>query len=248
MSNENRVEGKIIKALQDKLKIKKRATDIKIEGIRKKRGYDITRRDAALLLASVNGIDISKFVGSEKLKEIRNLKDNDYKIEVKKGETIEKDRILKIKDIEIKSKDPFIPKKLISDAREMSKYYSLLYVLENALRNLIREVYKDDTNYFNKRVPEKLKEAILAIKSREKYYQEERDDELEYAHLDFLKQIITSNWADFSKVIKEGDKNKFIHEIEKFVPERHSIAHTTRLKGIDESRVKYKVEEILKML
>lgn len=43
-----------------------------------------TEKDAGLLLASLNGIDISKFVSSEKLKEIRNLKDNDYKIKTKK--------------------------------------------------------------------------------------------------------------------------------------------------------------------
>ncbi|MFH1326657.1 MAG: Swt1 family HEPN domain-containing protein [archaeon] len=246
--NENRVETEIIKSLQTKLKISKRAVDLKIEKLRKDRGYDITRRDTALLLASLNFIDISKFADSDKLKEIRNLKDKNYKVEVKKGKTIEKDRILKIKDVIIKSRDPFIPKKLISDAREMCHYYSLLYVLENVLRNLIRHVYKDEPEYFNKKIPDKVRKDILSIKAKEKYYQEERDDELEYAHLDFLKQIITSDWTNFSQIIKENDKNKFIHEIEKFMPERHSIAHTTRLKGIDESRTKYKVEEILKMI
>ena len=246
--NENRVENKIIKALQDKLKITERAVNLKIESIRKERGYDITRRDTALLLSSLNNVDISKFVDAEKLKEIRNLKDKEYKIETKGTKMIEKDRVLKIKDIEIKSREPFITKKIISDAKEMSGYYSLLYILENALRTLIRFVYKDEPDYFNKKIPRTLKESILEIKNKEKYYQEKREDELEYAHLDFLKQIIVSDWDNFSKVMAEKDKTKFIHEVEKFMPERHCIAHTTRLKGIDESRTKYKIEEILKMI
>jgi len=158
--NENRVETEIIKALQNKLKISKRAVDIRIENLRKERGYDITRRDTALLLASLNFIDISKFVDSTKLKEIRSLKDKDYKIEVKRGKTIEKDRVLKIKDIVIKSRDPFLPKKLISDAREMSNYYSLLYILENVLRNLIRYVYRDEPDYFNKKILNKVRTDI----------------------------------------------------------------------------------------
>lgn len=246
MISENRIEKELSKILREKLKISKRAVDIKIENIKKQRGHDITRRDAALLLASFNGIDISKFSSPEKLREIRELKNKEYKIETKKTKTIEKDRILKIGDVSISSKEPFLPKKTISDAKEMSKYYSLLYLLENSLRDLIREVY-NEIDYFNKKIPPTIRKEIEKIEEKKKYFQEKRKDKLEYAHLDFLKQIIVKNWGDFSKVIKEKDKGKFVHEIEKFMPERHAIAHTTRLKGLDEKRAKYKVEEILKM-
>lgn len=246
MVNENRVERLLIGRIRKELDITKRAVDYKIQKIRKDRGFDITRRDAALLLASVNEIDISKFADPKKLQEIRNLKNNEYKIESKKTKIIEKDRILKFKDITIKSKEPFVPKGLISEAREMSIYYSLLYILENSLRNLIREVYKNDKDFLKKKSPN-IKKKIDNIKSKEKYFQEKRKDDLEYAHLDWLKQIIVQNWKDFSNLIKEKSKSKFIHEIEKFLPERHCIAHTTKLRGLDADRAKYKVDEILKM-
>ncbi len=246
MVSENRIEKDLSEILGRKLNITKRAVDIRISNIKRLRGHDITRKDAALLLASVNGIDISKFTSPEKLREIRNLKDKEYKIETKKTKVIEKDRILKIGDVSISSKEPFLPKETISNAKEMSKYYSLLYILENSLRDLIRNTYQG-IDYFNKKIYPAIKTEIEKIEKKEKYFQEKRKDKLEYAHLDFLKQIIAKNWADFSKVIKEKDKGKFIHEIEKFMPERHAIAHTTRLKGLDEKRARYRVEEILKM-
>lgn len=84
MISENRIEKELSKILREKLNISKRAVDLRIGKIKELRGHDITRKDAALLLASVNGIDISEFASSEKLREIRNLKDEEYKIEVKK--------------------------------------------------------------------------------------------------------------------------------------------------------------------
>lgn len=84
MVSKNRIEKALSEILKKELGITKRAVDLKINNLKKKRGHDITRRDAALLLASTNGIDISKFASSEKLKEIRELKDKDYKIETKK--------------------------------------------------------------------------------------------------------------------------------------------------------------------
>ncbi|MCH7568649.1 MAG: hypothetical protein IIA87_04470 [Nanoarchaeota archaeon] len=246
MTKENRVEKQLTDRLVRRLGISKRGIDMKIEKIRNDRGYDITRRDAALLLASVNKIDVSKFVTTDKLKEIRALKDKEYRIESKKTKIKEKDRVLKFKDITIRSKDPFIPRKLISEAQEMSQYYALLYILENSLRNLIREAYKDKKDFLKKKVPD-IEKEIQKIKSKEKYFQEKRLDDLEYAHLDWLKQIIIRNWGDFIDIFKEKDKNKLLHEVEKFLPERHCIAHTTKLKGLDANRAKYKVDEILKM-
>lgn len=90
MISENRIEKELSKVLREKLNITKRAVDIKINNLKKKRGHDITRRDAALLLASTNEIDISKFASSEKLKEIRELKNKEYKIETKKQIIIKK--------------------------------------------------------------------------------------------------------------------------------------------------------------
>jgi len=83
---------------------------------------------------------------------------------------------------------------------------------------------------------------------KEKYFEEGRDDELEYTHLDYLKQIIINNWNEFSKEINEQDKTKFTNEVEKFLPCRNAIAHTTLVKGLDAKRSLYKFEEIMKMI
>lgn len=244
----NRVNKDLLELIKQKLNLTEDGVNKKINKIRADRGFDVARPDAALLLASLNKIDITKFVDAEKLKEIRSLKDKEYTVNTFKTKTKEKDRILKLKEITIKSQDPYITKKVISNSKEMSQYYTMLYILENGLRNLIREVYKNEPDYWNKKCPDKVKENVAEIKSKEKYFEEGREDELEYAHLDFLKQIIVHNWGDFSIVLKEKDKTKFMNEIEKFMPCRHAVAHTTFLKNLDAKRCQYRVEEILKML
>ena len=244
----NRINKELLELLEKKLELTEDGINKKINKLRTDRGFDISRTDAALLLASFNKIDITKFTDSEKLKEIRNLKDQQYTIAIPKTKTQEKDRVLKLKDIVIKSQEPYVTKKILSNSKEMTQYYAMLYILENALRNLIREVYKNESDYWNKKCPDTIKKNIMEIKSKKKYFEEDRKDELEYAHLDFLKQIIVHNWKDFSRVIKEKDETKFITEIEKFMPCRNAIAHTTFLKGLDAKRCQYRVEEILKML
>ena len=220
----------------------------KINSLRKKRGFDLTREDAVLLLASLCDIDISKFTDEAKLKEIRELKTKEYKYDKISTKKIETTRMIKLKDINVLSKDPLTPKKLISDAKEMSEYYTLLYILENTLRNLIRHVFKSEANYWKLKVNPTIQDDVKRIIEKEKYFEEGRQDELEYAHLDFLKQIIVKNWSEFSAEINENDKTKFINEIEKFLPCRNAIAHTTYVKGLDSKRCQYKYEEIMKMI
>jgi len=238
----------LLSSLRAELKLTEDGVNKKLRSLRKQRGFDITRKQAALLLASLNDIDISKFANEVELKETRELKNKEYNFEKIKTKEIEVSRTLKIKDITITSKEPHTPKKLISDAKKMSEYYSLLYVLENTLRNLIRYVFRNEKKYWKTKVNERIRTDVKFIMSKERYYEEGRADELEYAHLDHLKQIIASNWGEFSKEIKENNKGNFMREIEKFTPSRHGIAHTTLLKGLDADRCRYKFEEIIKMI
>ena len=247
MSN-NRISKDLLNSLKSKLSLTEDGINKKLKSLRKGRGFDLTREDAALLLGSLNDIDITKFASETKLKEIRELKNKEYKFDKTKVKNVEKDRIIKLKDIRVNSKEPFTPKKIISNAKEMSEYYILLYVLENTLRNLIRYVFRNEKNFWKTKVNIKIQQDVKAIMEKEKYFEEGRQDELEYTHLDYLKQIITNNWDDFSKEINEKDKTKFINEVEKFLPCRNAIAHTTFVKGLDASRCKYKFEEIMKMV
>ncbi|MDP2673009.1 MAG: Swt1 family HEPN domain-containing protein [Nanoarchaeota archaeon] len=244
----NRISKTLLNLLKTKLSLTEDGVNKKLKSFRKKRGFDVTREDAALLLASLNDIDITKFADATKLKEIRELKNKEYKVDKTKTKKVEVSRTLKLKDISIISKEPFTPKKLLSDAKEMSEYYTLLYALENTLRNLIRYVFKNEPNYWKSKVNEKIREDVKFIMSKEKYFEEGRADELEYTHLDYLKQIITSNWAVFSQELNERDKTNFMREVEKFTPSRHAIAHTTKLKGLDADRCRYRFEEIMKMI
>ncbi len=246
--NNNRISKSLLNLLKTKLSLTEDGVNKKLKSLRKDRGYDVTREDAALLLASLNDIDITKFAEADKLKEIRELKNKEYKVDKTKTKKVEVSRILKLKDVHITSKEPHTPKSLISDAREMSEYYTLLYVLENTLRNLIRYVFRNEPNWWKSKVNQRIQTDVKNIIDKEKYYENSRADELEYTHLDYLKQIISSNWAVFSSELNEGDKTNFQREVEKFTPSRHAIAHTTKLQGLDATRCRYKFDEIMKMI
>src|SRR3989344_7669902 len=159
IKNNNRISKVLLNLLRTKLGLTEDGVNKKLKAFRKERGYDVTREDAGLLLASINDIDITKFADADKLKEIRELKNKEYKVEKTKTKKVEISRVIKIKDINIVSKEPHTPKKLISDAREMSEYYVLLYVLENTLRNLIRHVFKNEPNWWKSKEIKKYKKV-----------------------------------------------------------------------------------------
>jgi len=248
IKNNNRISKVLLNLLRTKLGLTEDGVNKKLKAFRKERGYDVTREDAGLLLASINDIDITKFADADKLKEIRELKNKEYKVEKTKTKKVEISRVIKIKDINIVSKDPHTPKNLLSDAREMSEYYVLLYVLENTLRNLIRHVFKNEPNWWKSKVNQRIQTDVKAVMDKEKYYENSRADELEYTHLDYLKQIIANNWNSFLLELNEGNKTNFQREVEKFIPSRHAVAHTTKLQGLDAERCRYRFDEIMKMI
>ena len=160
VKNNNRINKTLLNLLKTKLSLTEDGVNKKLQAFRKERGNDITREDAALLLASSNGIDITKFADPNKLKEVRELKNKEYTLEKTKTKKVEVSRTLKLKDVFIASKEPHTPKKIISDAREMSEYYILLYVLENTLRNLIRSVFKNEPNWWKSKVNSRIQADV----------------------------------------------------------------------------------------
>ena len=67
------IDGRIIEALKSKLGVGSVAVYERIKKLRELRGFTVSREQAAALLASENGVDISKILKSEELAELRGL-------------------------------------------------------------------------------------------------------------------------------------------------------------------------------
>jgi DNA-binding MarR family transcriptional regulator len=133
---------------------------------------------------------------------------------------------------------------------KMAKAYLWLYITENTLRELIRKVFEEEPDWWNKRVNEGIKKEVEEAKRRYPYYGAQRKDELEYTHLGQLKEIIIAknNWDRFLPFLNERDKHSFRVTIDKAIPSRNSIAHCTPLSTEDFKFVEVRFKDILKMI
>jgi len=76
------------------------------------------------------------------------------------------------------------------NSEKMAKAYLWLYVTENTLRELIRKVFENEQDWWNKRVNDGIKKDVKDAKDKYPYHGAQRKDELEYTHLGQLKEII----------------------------------------------------------
>lgn len=135
-------------------------------------------------------------------------------------------------------------------SQEMAEAYLWLYTTENALRQLIRIVFKDESDWWDKRVNISIKTEAQRAMDNYPYHGANRADELEYTHLGQLKEIIVAkkNWASFDQYLEEKDKASFGATVDKAIPSRNSLAHCTPLTKEDLKVVRVRFEDILKMI
>ena len=143
-----------------------------------------------------------------------------------------------------------VPSRVQSSLGKMAKAYELLYLTENILRELIRKVFQGVPDWWKKRVHPNIQKAVQETISKTPYHAAQRHDELEYAHLGQLKEIITSkqNWNDFLPYLNERDKKAFQVTIDRAIPSRNSIGHCIPLNKDDQGKVSVRFQDILQML
>lgn len=133
---------------------------------------------------------------------------------------------------------------------KMSNAYKWLFITENTLRELIRDVLSSEENWWDKRVPEDVRKKVRGAKLNSPYDDVKRKDELDYTQLGQLKDIITrkGNWGLFLPHLKKKDKNTFQVEIERVIPSRNSIGHCIPLIGDDYKYAEMRFKAILRLL
>jgi len=234
------INKEVFKLLEEKTGRKKSRIYQLINNVRKMYNFTISREVAAYLLAAEVGIDISKYLSEEELKEIRSLTSP----KIVKG-ILAKKETRKIASPYIKGKlpviDPFLPNNLIRDAQEMAKIYPILYLFENSVRNFIRIILssKYGQDWWKNKIPNKIKKKVkkrMEAEKKNRWHGRRGAHEIFYTDIDDLFSIISINWEDFKKYLPSLEWIKVrINEIEM---SRNIVAHHNPLTINDIRRIK----------
>jgi hypothetical protein len=164
-------------------------------------------------------------------------------IERYKGRTVEIEK-KRIKKVFKKS----FQNEIESEGYKNAKVYPDLYILENSLRKIILQTFVKDENWWEKRVPTKIKDYAKRIEEDEKRYKwryKGGENPLYYVTLEHLLKIIMANWKEF-KYIRDQEKLKVW--VEELIPIRNLIAHNKRIHKTDGKQVQLNVDKILRLI
>lgn len=129
---------------------------------------------------------------------------------------------------------------LIQQALDMSSVYTILFCIENTLRDFIvqRLSERKGLDWWNTCVPKKVQEDANKLKAREeqnKYLSTRGDSPINYTMLDNLAQIVINNWDDFSDIIpNQSWIQSRMHDLTMC---RNVIMHTGVLSRYDIERI-----------
>ncbi len=145
-----------------------------------------------------------------------------------------------------KTKNPLDPLICFKEATEMMDSYRCIFCLENTIRYFMRKIFKKEKDWMKNRIDKDILKDIEKAKSEPYYAHKKRKDDLEYATLGHLFQIIISgkNWKDILPKLKEKNKRDFMSTFKKVLPSRNSIAHCVPLSKSDRDLVGSRVKEI----
>ncbi len=145
--------------------------------------------------------------------------------------------------------NPFKPLVYYKEATDMMEGYRIVFCLENTLRDFVRSTFKNETDWLEKRLDKNILDDIERAKKEPYYAHPRKKDDLDYATLGHLLQIITSNknWKDFLPKLKEKDKKDFIATFKKILPSRNAVAHCVTMDKTNRSLIESRAREISMM-
>ncbi len=143
-----------------------------------------------------------------------------------------------------------IKSEINASLNKMVMAYQFLYAVENSLRELVRKVFNNENDWWEKRVPDGVQTTVQKNIDEMPYHASKRRDELEYTHLGQLKEIIINgkNWTSFLPYLKTSDKSDFSATINKAIASRNAIGHCIPLKPKDLKIIDVRLRDILEMI
>jgi len=138
---------------------------------------------------------------------------------------------------------------ILKRARKMADFYILYFSLENSVRQLIREVLteKYGEDWWDSKVPDGVKTSVKDIQKKEKdsAMSIRSDDPLDYTNFGELIDIFSSNWKDFSDILRsQKSVQEVLSPLNKI---RNIIAHSCELSDDEILRFKLLIKDWLRI-
>ena len=161
---------------------------------------------------------------------------------------IEIGHIQTIKKEELVDTDLF-EHEILKKAKKMADFYVLYFSLENSVRKLITDVLNEKygENWWNKKIPEGVKESVKKKQKQEKEtaMSIRSEDPLAYTNFGELISIFEANWEDFAEILRS---QKSIRDVlSQFNKIRNIIAHSCELNEDEITRFKLLIKDWLRI-
>jgi len=209
-----------------------------------KENYGITINAATYEFSRRKGFSIYRYLGPNDKASLQHLR----------RQAIPSQDYRKIRKIGIKTKEVTLPfgKKFIKEANENAHMYPYIYVLENSLRSLILEKFKDekdwwDNNKFVNKDIHRYAKIIQEAEKKHKWLGKGRGGHpIYYVGLQHLFKIIEKNFNPYFKGIFDlGNLRTWINES---VPIRNLVAHNIKTQPEERENIKIRAKYICNLI
>jgi hypothetical protein len=207
--------------------------------------------DGIYLLAAQSGINLNKFLPSEKVRQIRELlfqiKQPAEAIQLREDKIKKK---LAIKNVTINIcknvslKNLLLSDKILKEAKDMAeKVYPVLYVFENSARQMIvrvmRHAYGDNWWDIDTKVSTDIRNKVrdrMVNEDKNPWHGRRGAHPIYYTDLEHLGQIVKNNWHLFKQILPTQEW--FLQRVKEVGHSRNPVAHMNPLTKEDIERIK----------
>lgn len=235
------IDKSLMKSLKEAANLSLSALYKRIQRKKQDLGFTVTIEQAAALLASEYGIDISKFLKPQELSDLRRLQTQTPQVvkRVVSKKVVAQPKIMQFA-FGLQVQDPFLSNKILGEAVKMAEVYSIIYTFENSVRNVISLVLKKKygENWWDTRVKPTIQGKVKNRMDKEaanRWHGKRGSAPIFYTDINDLLSIIMNSWADFESLFPDQDWIKSrIKEIEM---SRNIVAHNNPLAERDIERI-----------
>lgn len=218
----SKLNKKLFEFLKQKAKISPQAIRNEISRIRA--AYpSITLDAAAQVFAKKKGFSIMRFLSEDDRK---SLPSSNTLFSSQQAKSVQE------KKPKAKHADTSFGKDFLNDANQNADLYPYVYILENSLRKLIKVTFKDEEDWWQKRVGDDVKKYATRIQEAEKKHDwlpERGNHPIYYIGLNELFRIINKHYlTHFKRIFNDlGNLRTWINES---IPIRNLLAHNVKVK------------------
>lgn len=217
----------------------------------RQKDHAVNRETAAHLLAMEYDINIAKYLTEEELAKVREIKSP---IIVRErsipSKAIARSITVRIEpeiDVEVSN----LPPKVIREAKEMAHVYPYIYLFENSVRYLIKEILekKYGDNWWEDLAPSDAKREVSKRMAKEdihRWHARRGEHPIFYTDMHNLYSIIVKNWDDFKDMFPDQDWVK--SRVEEIELSRNIVAHNNPLPKDERTRLKLDLKAWVKQV